>query len=241
MSTFDVPPMYSFLVLSFLVTTMESRLVVISVPDNTAISSHVVYFVDEYDQSLAYPYTGGQGDYDYGYYDEYGRYRDEYGRYYDQYGRYYGTYDSTFHESRRPESENENTTEDIIHRETSGQESARKVCEGNNSLDDVTCDHRGSFSQIRYDAPEAQYYGDGRSVGIAHGNREDTNGGSMLTTKSMYDLDAKVPCRTSSNADATWTSNRSSPDETRPIVDRARSASNVVVPATLGSEGELRR
>ena len=214
----------------------------IYVSDNTANSSRVVSSVGEYDHSFAtYPYTGGQGDYDYGYYDEYGRYRDEYARYYDQYGRYYGTCDSTSYESRRRTSEYEDTTEDIIHRETSGQETTRKVCEGNSNLDDVPCGPRGSFSQIRYDTAESQFCGDGRPVGIAHENRDETNNRYIETTKMNNDPDAQLSRRTSSNADATWTSNRSNADETRPIVDRARSASNVVVLATLGSEGELRR
>ena len=130
------------------------------------------------------------------------------------------------------------TPDDIRHRETSEQEAARKVCESNS---------RTYFSPIRDDTLESQYYDDGRLVGIACGHRdEETNDWNMATRTSIYDPEVKKPHRSSSHenygyADATWTRNRRSPDETRPIVIRARSGSDVAVPANQGSGGELCR
>ena len=132
----------------------------------------------------------------------------------------------------------ESTTDNIRQRETSEQEAARKVCESNS---------RTYFSPIRDDTLESQYYDDGRLVGIARGNLdEEANGRSMATTTNIYDPEVNKPHRASSHdnygyADATWTSNRRSPDETRPIVGRTRSGSDVAVSATQGSGDKLCR
>ena len=147
--------------------------------------------------------------------------------------------DSTCYEYGRRASAYEGTPEN--RRQTSEQETVIEACD---DREDATCSRKGSFSPIHYKAA-SQYYGDERPVVISHGNRDETNDGNMATTQSIHDPNA-APHRTLSHekhgyAVATWTSKRSSPDETRPIVGHARSASDVDLPATLGSGGNLCR